>query len=174
MRVESFVRPVLVPIDRTALERLPPVRDRLLRSAPTRLANRLRTVGRLCHRRVGDVRGLPAAVAAATIDPTNSQLAFPPHRRTTPRMSPADSRRAITAACVMATAAPRCSIPRHRRPREIPIWWRFSAFSTWQLVRDHLGRRQFTSQHGWQQCHPKSRGHKKEAAAHERGPPDRR
>jgi len=49
-----------------------------------------------------------AAVAAATIDPTDSQLALPPQRRTAPRMSPADSRRASTAACVMAAAAPRC------------------------------------------------------------------
>ena len=46
-----------------------------------------------------------AAVAAATIDPTNSQLAFPLQRKTASTISPADSRRAITAACVMAAAA---------------------------------------------------------------------
>jgi len=81
---------------------------RSLAFAPRRLASRIVSVqfAALAIAASAIFAGSPSAViAAVTIDPINSQLVFPLQRTTASTISPADSRRTITAACVMAAAA---------------------------------------------------------------------
>ena len=113
-----------------------------LRSAPTRLANRLRTVRRLGHRRVGDVLGVappPRSPPPRSILPTRNWSSRCNARRL-PQRSPADSRRAVTAACVMAAAAlRRFRTAAQTASRNSDLVALFSVIPAWQLVRDHIG-----------------------------------
>ena len=169
--------PLLVPINGPAPERLPPVRDRLpsLRSDSRRESSPhswapLPSPRRRCSRG----RPPPRSPRRRSILPTRNWSSRH-NARTAPRMSPADSRRASHRRLRDGRGgAALFSYRGTDGPEKFRFGGAFQRYSAGQLVRDHLGRRQFPSQHGWRQCHPKSRGHKKEAAEHERGPPDRR
>ena len=160
----------------SAPELLPPA-ARSLAFAPRRLASRIDSAqfAALAIAASAMFAGSPSAVvAAATIDPTNSQLVFPLQRKTASTISPADSRRAITAACVMAAAAlRRFRTAAQTAPRNSDFVALFSVFLLVTGPRSCRTAVISRASVGGQQ-HPKSRGQKKKAAEHEHGPPHHR